>query len=137
MAYIEKAETNQKIDYIISATRNFIIGNIEKDIYFRICHAIMNTIDEDLKFLADNIDMEDIPESLYTRGLLSSGLLYQSIIDGNGENNAYSFTEIAYLVDEYAVSYNNVEKYPNTGVYNNESYKTKANPVRNLIRSMS
>lgn len=41
--------------------------------------------------------------------------MYQSVIDGNGEQK-YSFTTIAKIVDQYAVSYENVERYPNPKV---------------------
>lgn len=61
---------------------------------------------------ADHVDETDLPYSIYTQGLLTSGLMYQSVIDGNG-NQKYSFTSIAKLVDQFAVSYDDVERYPN------------------------
>lgn len=39
--------------------------------------------------------------------------MYQSVIDGNGEQK-YSFTPLAERIDCYAVSYNNIERYPTT-----------------------
>lgn len=62
--------------------------------------------------MSENIKEADLPYSERTQGLLTSGLMYQSIIDGNGEQG-YSFTPLAALVDQYAASYENVEKYPN------------------------
>ncbi len=37
--------------------------------------------------------------------------MYQSVIDANGEQK-YSFTPLAKIVDQYAISYDNVERYP-------------------------
>ena len=112
---IDKAETQQKIRYIINATRCLLKELIDRSTYFRICHAITNTLDEDLVFLGAHISEENIPYSLYTQGLFVTGLMYQSVIDGNGEQK-YSFTSIAKIVDRYAVSYENVERYPDTKV---------------------
>lgn len=41
--------------------------------------------------------------------------MYQSVIDGNGDQK-YSFTPIAEIVDQYAISYDNVERYPNPAI---------------------
>ena len=41
--------------------------------------------------------------------------MYQSVIDGNGDQK-YSFTPIAEIVDQYAISYGNVERYPNPAI---------------------
>ena len=112
---IDRAETQQKIRYLINATRCLLADFIDRPTYFRICHAITHTLDEDLAFLGEHINEEDIPHSLYTQGLFTAGLMYQSVIDGNGEQK-YSFTSIAKNVDQYAVSYENVERYPNPKV---------------------
>lgn len=63
--------------------------------------------------LLDSIDIaeKDIPYNPYTQGLLTAGLMYQSVIDANGEQK-YSFTPLAKIVDQYAISYDNVERYP-------------------------
>ena len=112
---IDRAETQQKIRYLINATRCLLTDFIDRPTYFRICHAITHTLDEDLVFLGEHINEEDIPYSPYTQGLFTAGLMYQSVIDGNGEQK-YSFTTIAKIVDQYAVSYENVERYPNPKV---------------------
>lgn len=113
---IDRAETKQKIGYLINATRCLLSDYIDLSTYFRICHAITQTLDEDLSFLGENINEKDIPYGLHVQGLLTSGLMYQSVIDANGEQK-YSFTPLAECVDRYAVSYNNVERYPMTVRY--------------------
>ncbi|MFR5815019.1 hypothetical protein [Hominisplanchenecus sp.] len=108
---IDRAETKQKINYLINATRCLLVNFIDRSKYFRICHAITHTLDEDLVFLGEHIAEKDIPYSPYTQGLLTAGLMYQSVIDANGEQK-YSFTPLAKIVDQYAISYDNIERYP-------------------------
>lgn len=112
---IDRAETRQKIRYLINATRCLLSGSMERHTYFRVCHAITHTLDEDLIFLGEHINEKEMPYSPYAQGLLTEGLMYQSVIDGNGEQK-YSFTPIAKMVDQYAVSYEKVERYPNPNV---------------------
>ena len=109
---IDRAETQQKIRYLINATRCLLTDFIDRPTYFRICHAVTHTLEEDLAFLGEHIYEADLPYSTFVQGLLTSGLMYQSVIDANGEQK-YSFTPLAGIVDQYAVSYDNVERYPN------------------------
>ena len=110
---IDRAETQQKINYLINATRCLLSDNIDLPMYFRICHTITHTLDEDLSFLSKKINESDLIYSPYIQGLLTAGLMYQSVIDANGEQK-YSFTPLAEYVDRYAVSYNNIVRYPIT-----------------------
>lgn len=110
--YIDRAETQRKIKYLINATRCAITDLIDMPTYFRICHAITHTLEEDLHFLRNHIMESDLSYSQYVQGLINTGLMYQSIIDGNGEQQ-YSFTPIAKAVYEFAVGYDDVERYPN------------------------
>lgn len=71
---IDRAETQQKIRYLINATRCLLTDFIDRPTYFRICHVVTHTLEEDLTFLADHIDETDLPYSIYTQGLLTSGL---------------------------------------------------------------
>ena len=65
-----------------------------------------------MQFLKVHIGESDISYDVYVQGLLTSGLMYQSVIDGN-EDQKYSFTPIAEDVDRFAVSYDDIERYPN------------------------
>lgn len=110
---IDRAESLKIISYLINATRCLLAGFIDLSIYFRICHLITHTLAEDLNFLKVNILNEtEFPYSLQVQGLMASGLMYQSVIDANGDSQ-YSFTPIAELVDRFAVSYDDVDRYPN------------------------
>ena len=116
---IDRAETQQKIRYLINATRCLLTDFIDRPTYFRICHALTHTLEEDLTFLEDRIKESDLSYSSCVQGLLTSGLMYQSVMDANGDQK-YSFTPMAELVDRYAVSYDNVERYPNPTVSESE-----------------
>lgn len=70
------------------------------------------TMEENLNSLSKNIDKADLSYNTYIQGLLTPGLVYQSVIGGNCDSK-YSFTPLAESVDRFAVSYDNVERYPN------------------------
>jgi len=106
---IERAETLQKIQFIVNVSRCLLAGFIELTDFFRICHAVAHTLEEDLMFLRDHIEESNIVYSTYVQGLYTAGLMYISI---SGQDQRYSFTPLAEMVDQYAVSFDNVERYP-------------------------
>lgn len=128
--FIDKAESKQKIKYLINATRCLLTDFIDLQMYFRICHTITHTMEEDLNFLSKNIDKADLSYNTYIQGLLTSGLVYQSVIGGNCDSK-YSFTPLAESVDRFAVSYDDVERYPNPIqiIYNNRSPQTQLSGI--------
>lgn len=107
---IDRAETQQKVQYLINVTRSLLTDSIDLPNYFRICHAITHTLEEDLDFLKENIDKSDLPYNVCVQGLLTNGLMYQSVIDGNGDQK-YSFTIIAEYVTRFALSDNHIDHY--------------------------
>lgn len=109
---IDRAETQQKIQYLINATRCLLSDFIDRPTFFRICHIVTHTLEEDLVFLSKHINEADILYNATVQGLLTSGLMYQSVIDSKGEQK-YSFTPLAEIVDRFAISYNDLERYPN------------------------
>lgn len=110
---IDHTDTNNKIQYLINASRCLSTGFIELPLFFRICHTITNSLEEDLLYLAEHI-LEDYEYeySFVVQALMNNGLVYQSVIDGNGEDR-YKFTSLANDLDRFAISYDNVERYPN------------------------
>lgn len=130
---IDKAETLKKIQFIINATHCLRSGLINRTEYFRICHLIVTTLEEDLTFLSIHMHEENLHYSDSVQGLLTSGLMYQSIFDGNGEQK-YSFSVVAKLVDQYAVSFENSERYPAHNEYAREvtSHKMEIDNVVTL-----
>ncbi|MCI5773691.1 MAG: hypothetical protein MR210_03930 [Erysipelotrichaceae bacterium] len=109
---IDDADGIGKISYLINATRCLLADFIDLTTYFRICHVVIYTLEEDLEFLKQNINNNSFEYSQYIQGLLTSGLVYQSKIYPNGDQE-YSFTKLAYFTDQYALSYDDVNKYPN------------------------
>lgn len=107
---IDRAETSRKIRYLINATRCLLTDFIDLETYFRICRAVTGTLDEDLQYLRDHLEEEDLPYNNNIQGLYSAGLMYSSVI---GEDTRYSFTSLAFTVDRRAVSYDNDGRYPN------------------------
>lgn len=118
---IDRAESSANIGFLINATRSVLANYICLDEFFRICHAITHTLKEDLMFLKSNIDNIDVPYTWCVQGLISTGLMYHRVLDGgeittDGEvksSQNYSFTPLARLVDQYAVSFDDVDRYPN------------------------
>ena len=111
---IDRAETSQKIQYLINATRCFLTDYIDRTTFFRVCRAITGTIDEGLVFWRDHIEKGDFTYSETIQGLFVSGLVTFSSI--GGEPTTYSFTPLAKTVDQYAISYDDINRYPNPTV---------------------
>lgn len=116
---IDKAETEKVIDYLVNATRCLLAEFIDLSTFFRIAHIVTHTIAEDLEYLREHIDESELSYDEYVQGLLTAGLMYQSVIDGgdldneNEDKGRYSFTPFARKVDQYAVSFQNTDRYPN------------------------
>ena len=108
--YIDRAENKQKIQFLINATRCLLADSVKLPSYFRICHTVTNTLYEDLLFLQKNIFKKDLDYNESVQGLFTGGLMYQSVI---GEETKYSFTGLAYDLDKFALSYDNLGRYPN------------------------
>lgn len=114
LSCIEKTDTQRKIQYLINASRCLTAGFIALEEYFRICHVVTQCVAEDLQFLADHISEKDFDYSVFVQGLLSAGLMRQTNYDfGNSGEQRYGFTPLAYTVDQYSVSYDNIVRYPN------------------------
>lgn len=111
---IEKSDAEKKIDYLINASRSLCADFITLEQYFRICHIISQSVLEDLKFAADNLSDNAFTYSLQIQGLLATGLVMQSTysFEENGVQE-YKFTPLAKMIDCFALSYGNVNRYPN------------------------
>ena len=99
---INRVESKQKVRYLIRATRCFMDGHIDNPIYFRICHVIMHAVDEDLMFLKAHIGEADFSYNSNVQGLLTLGLMHQSVIGLDGDQK-YSFVSFAYIIYHCAV----------------------------------
>lgn len=109
---IDKIDTNSKAKYLANASRCVASGMISRNDYFRICHFLKSSLQEDLLFLQKEIVKNCEYEYDDTiQGLWSSGLMYQCVVSSNGDDR-YAFTPFAKTLDKYALSYDNIERYP-------------------------
>lgn len=103
VSVIDRVESMQKIRYLIRATQCLMNGLIDCPIYFRICHVIMQALEEDLEFLKEHMGEEDLSYSDSVQGLLTVGLMHESVIALDGVKK-YSFVPFARKVYRYAVN---------------------------------
>lgn len=110
LEYINKAENKAIIDYLVNATRNLLRGEIGRDDYFRICHALELALPEDLEFLSNHIGDNgtnnseiQFSYSVEVQGLMTAGLMYNSIISQTHGEGKYAFTPLAEIVNDYAI----------------------------------
>lgn len=109
---IDKIDTNSKAKYLATASRCLAARMISRSEYFRICHLLKTNLQEDLLFLQKEIlENREYEYDDTIQGLWSSGLMYQSVVSPNGDDR-YMFTPFAKTLDKYALSYDNLERYP-------------------------
>lgn len=104
---IEKIDSEKKVDYMISATRSFLLNMIDVEEYFRILKVITETLYEDLLFLKENIIKTDkLKGNRNVLALSNAGLAIQCVIDSNVdiEEQFYNITKLGMSVDKYAIS---------------------------------
>lgn len=65
--YIDRAETQKKMQYLVNATRCLLADFIDIATYFRICHAVTYTLDEDLQFLKTHIEKSNLFYDAYVQ----------------------------------------------------------------------
>lgn len=99
---ISKIDTDKKLAYILNATKALLNEKVTLSRYFRICHIVINTLEEDLQFLKAHIHEENLLYSVEISGLAVSGLAY---VSGFREKEVlnYSFTPLAKAVNECAL----------------------------------
>ncbi|MCQ2017462.1 hypothetical protein [Clostridium butyricum] len=106
---IDDLETDNKVESMIHLTRALLLKLIEKTEYYRLCNALRNTLQEDLKFLNENIEKTILKENIHIEFLLQNGLVRQTVIDGNGDNE-FEFTPLAHMLDKYGLDYGSESK---------------------------
>lgn len=108
ISYIDKVEDDKKVQYILNATYNLLDGHIDLSDYFRTCNIISRTIEEDLEYLATNIEISYIEENDVVDALTSVGLMVHTVFDGGdvlgNSHQQYSFTPFAHTIVKYALN---------------------------------
>lgn len=109
---INRCESERKVRYLSNATRCLLNDYINRAQYFRICSAVTSALDEDLAFLRDHLfDGGDFLEySIEAQGLANVGLMLQG--SRADARPSYTFTPLARLVDQFAISFEDAKRYP-------------------------
>lgn len=104
LEYIDKADSEKKIDDYIQMTKNLLCGYINQVEYFRIMKAVLETLDEDLQYLTEILkDEASYKGSIQMLALERSGLVIRLGIDGNEniEEQDYVISSLGKMVSKY------------------------------------
>ena len=87
-----------------------------KSDFFRLGFCLTKLLAEDAQFLSKNIHRERIEENLYCLSLSSNNLMYNmsrgfSATEEDSGKEYYCFTEVGKMLDKYALSFGDEEKY--------------------------
>jgi len=113
LGYVDRADSEQKINYYINATRSLLMGSIDNTNYFRIMKAISETLSEDLEYLVENVTTSKVIKgNMQILALERSGLAIQAGIDANEgiESQGYAISSLGRMVDRYAISLESEER---------------------------
>lgn len=113
LGYVDRADSEQKINYYINATRSLLMGSIDNTNYFRIMKAISETLSEDLEYLVENVTTSKVIKgNMQILALERSGLAIQAGIDANEsiESQGYAISSLGRMVDRYVISLESEER---------------------------
>ena len=113
LGYVDKADSEQKVNYYINATRSLLMGCIGNTDYFRIMKAVSETLNEDLEYLAEIAENTNIIRgNMQLLALERSGLVLQAGIDANEsiESQNYAISNLGRMVDNSAISLEDDER---------------------------
>lgn len=105
---VSNVNSNKKLAYIINATKSLANDAVDLPTYFRICHIISNSLDEDLRFLGEHISESEVPYSIEVSGLQTAGLVYFKSADESGIQ-IYAFNALAHILNECAIKFDGTE----------------------------
>ena len=111
--YVTDTDTEKKIDYLVYAARAMLLGLISVPEMFRIYQAIDDTLPEDLEYLSEIVGKsETYKGNIQVQALERSGLMITSEVNPNVdiEEQEHIISTLGYLVDEYAVSFDNNDR---------------------------
>lgn len=118
---VTSTDTEKKIDYLIGATRSMLLGLIDTEEMFRIFRAIVDSLPEDLDYLSSIVEKSGpFTGNIQILALERSGLMISAGIDANAdvEEQQYHITTLGFMVDRYALSLLNEERWK---WYNNKA----------------
>lgn len=78
IAYIDRVESEKKINFIVNLARCACMGYIDLGMFFRLVHIVTHTMEEDLIYLRENIDADKFKYDQNVQGLINNGVMYCS-----------------------------------------------------------
>ncbi len=111
---VTSTDTERKIDNLIDATRSMLFGLIDADEMFRIFRAIVDSLPEDLDYLSSIIEKSGpFTGNIQILALERSGLMISAGIDSSAdvEEQQYHVTTLGFMVDQYALSLSDEERW--------------------------
>lgn len=91
--------------------RAYKSGKVNKKDFFRLAFCLTRLLSEDACYLSEHINQNEIEENIYCLSLSSSNLMYNKTRGANGGKEIYCFTDMGRMLDKYALSYGNTDKY--------------------------
>lgn len=133
--YVTETETEEKIEFLVETTRGFLLNCIDVPTFFRMYKAIAETLPEDLIYLSRLAEerlkkgTEFFEGNMAILALARSGLMIIAGDDGNKgvEEQDYTISSLGFMVDRYALSFNNEKKQRLYKTVNLESVKYNTN----------
>lgn len=95
-----------KNKYVINLSRALANGLIDRQLYFRLLFILKSILDEDIKFIIDNLKHNISSDELHMEALVNLGLAYVSEIE---DELTYAFSSLCYTFYEYAIKYDSDE----------------------------
>ena len=96
--------------------RAYKINLINKNDFFRLSFCLTKLLSEDAKYLSDNIHKQEIEENIYCLSLSANNLMYNrsrgfASDESDAEKEFYCFTQMGKMLDKYALSFGDENKY--------------------------
>ena len=78
---------------------------IQKEDFYRMIMAIKRLLNQDLIYMAENINQKNLKNNVHVDALLYNGLVYISNIPIDDQPEVYNFTELAKKINKFAFEY--------------------------------
>lgn len=102
---IDEVETDSKMSYIINLSLALMNDFIQKEDFYRMIMAIKRLLNQDLIYMAENINQKNLKNNVHVDALLYNGLVYISNIPIDDQPEVYNFTELAKKINKFAFEY--------------------------------
>lgn len=109
VSYVYELDSMAKNKYVINISRALANEFIDRQLYFRLFFILKSILDEDIKFIIDNLRHNVSSDEIHMEALSNLGLAYVSEIGNSGDKVTYAFSDLCYIFYEYAIKYDSDE----------------------------